>query len=140
MEREKGIEPSPQAWEARVLPLNYSRSEFSSHRVAPGFGCTPQSVACHPTAALFATSMFVARSRRVRVAGHADRSVSDSRRRSGVPRPARFFAHAGEERRTEENFRGGGPDPRNHGDYGPHGEGRMPGAALRKATRLAYSG
>ena len=26
MEREKGIEPSPQAWEARVLPLNYSRS------------------------------------------------------------------------------------------------------------------
>ena len=25
MEREKGIEPSPIAWEAIVLPLNYSR-------------------------------------------------------------------------------------------------------------------
>src|ERR1700740_3264117 len=45
LEREKGIEPSPQAWEARVLPLNYSRSEFSRHRVAPGFGCAQQAVA-----------------------------------------------------------------------------------------------
>jgi hypothetical protein len=26
LEREKGIEPSPIAWEAIVLPLNYSRS------------------------------------------------------------------------------------------------------------------
>jgi hypothetical protein len=26
LEREKGIEPSFQAWEARVLPLNHSRS------------------------------------------------------------------------------------------------------------------
>jgi len=26
MERVKGIEPSPQAWEAHVLPLNYTRS------------------------------------------------------------------------------------------------------------------
>jgi hypothetical protein len=26
LEREKGIEPSSQAWEARVLPLNHSRS------------------------------------------------------------------------------------------------------------------
>ncbi len=25
LERVKGIEPSPQAWEARVLPLNYTR-------------------------------------------------------------------------------------------------------------------
>ena len=25
LEREKGIEPSPLAWEASVLPLNYSR-------------------------------------------------------------------------------------------------------------------
>jgi hypothetical protein len=48
MEREKGIEPSPQAWEARVLPLNYSRSEFSRHRVALGFGCAQQ----HVTAAI----------------------------------------------------------------------------------------
>ena len=24
--RVKGIEPSPQAWEARILPLNYTRS------------------------------------------------------------------------------------------------------------------
>jgi hypothetical protein len=44
MEREKGIEPSPQAWEARVLPLNYSRSAFSRHRVALGFGCAQQPV------------------------------------------------------------------------------------------------
>jgi hypothetical protein len=27
LEREKGIEPSPIAWEAIVLPLNYSRSD-----------------------------------------------------------------------------------------------------------------
>jgi hypothetical protein len=26
LEREKGIEPSPLAWEASVLPLNYSRA------------------------------------------------------------------------------------------------------------------
>jgi hypothetical protein len=26
LERVKGIEPSPQAWEAGVLPLNYTRS------------------------------------------------------------------------------------------------------------------
>ncbi len=26
--RVKGIEPSPQAWEARILPLNYTRSEL----------------------------------------------------------------------------------------------------------------
>ncbi len=25
MERVKGIEPSPQAWEARILPLNHTR-------------------------------------------------------------------------------------------------------------------
>jgi hypothetical protein len=29
LEREKGIEPSPIAWEAIVLPLNYSRSRRS---------------------------------------------------------------------------------------------------------------
>ena len=27
MERVKGIEPSPQAWEAHVLPLNHTRFE-----------------------------------------------------------------------------------------------------------------
>jgi hypothetical protein len=26
LERVKGIEPSPQAWEARILPLNHTRS------------------------------------------------------------------------------------------------------------------
>jgi hypothetical protein len=31
MEREKGIEPSPLAWEASVLPLNYSRF-LTSHK------------------------------------------------------------------------------------------------------------
>ena len=37
LERVKGIEPSPQAWEARVLPLNYTRfatcSEASEGRI-----------------------------------------------------------------------------------------------------------
>ena len=28
MERMKGIEPSYQAWEARILPLNYTRMNF----------------------------------------------------------------------------------------------------------------
>ena len=27
-ERPKGVEPSPQAWEARILPLNYGRCCF----------------------------------------------------------------------------------------------------------------
>ena len=31
MERVKGIEPSSQAWEARVLPLNYTRVEHESY-------------------------------------------------------------------------------------------------------------
>ena len=29
MERVKGIEPSTRAWEARVLPLNYTRKTYS---------------------------------------------------------------------------------------------------------------
>ena len=36
MEREKGIEPSPIAWEAIVLPLNYSRPVETNWRIAPG--------------------------------------------------------------------------------------------------------
>ena len=28
LERMKGIEPSYQAWEARILPLNYTRMNF----------------------------------------------------------------------------------------------------------------
>jgi Phage integrase family len=32
MERAKGIEPSPRAWEARVLPLNYARKRGDSSR------------------------------------------------------------------------------------------------------------
>lgn len=39
MEREKGIEPSPIAWEAIVLPLNYSRSFSPS-------ACSGHSVLC----------------------------------------------------------------------------------------------
>jgi hypothetical protein len=39
LEREKGIEPSPQAWEARVLPLNYSRSGWNNVRVALDLRC-----------------------------------------------------------------------------------------------------
>ena len=35
MEREKGIEPSPIAWEAIVLPLNYSRPSRTIWRIAP---------------------------------------------------------------------------------------------------------
>ena len=34
MEREKGIEPSPLAWEASVLPLNYSRRDATKGRIA----------------------------------------------------------------------------------------------------------
>ncbi len=30
MERVKGIEPSSQAWEARILPLNHTRLRFAS--------------------------------------------------------------------------------------------------------------
>ena len=29
MERVKGIEPSSQAWEARILPLNHTRFQFA---------------------------------------------------------------------------------------------------------------
>jgi hypothetical protein len=32
MERVKGIEPSPQAWEAHVLPLNHTRMRVSCNR------------------------------------------------------------------------------------------------------------
>ncbi len=34
MERVKGIEPSSQAWEARILPLNHTRfaSDFVTNR------------------------------------------------------------------------------------------------------------
>lgn len=29
MERAKGIEPSSQAWEARILPMNYARMMYN---------------------------------------------------------------------------------------------------------------
>jgi hypothetical protein len=32
MERVKGIEPSCSAWEADVLPLNYTRAQSAPHR------------------------------------------------------------------------------------------------------------
>ena len=34
MERVKGIEPSSQAWEARILPLNHTRLRCASARQA----------------------------------------------------------------------------------------------------------
>ena len=34
VERVKGIEPSSQAWEARILPLNHTRLRFASARQA----------------------------------------------------------------------------------------------------------
>jgi hypothetical protein len=33
MERVKGIEPSPQAWEAGVLPLNYTRMLWKARSI-----------------------------------------------------------------------------------------------------------
>jgi hypothetical protein len=47
MERVKGIEPSYQAWEARVLPLNYTRSRRrwmyqSFRRMATGLHAKPR--------------------------------------------------------------------------------------------------
>ena len=37
LERVMGIEPTSSAWEAEVLPLNYTR--FSGGYVSPGLGC-----------------------------------------------------------------------------------------------------
>ena len=39
LERVKGIEPSPQAWEARVLPLNYTRYALERVLLAGRLGC-----------------------------------------------------------------------------------------------------
>ena len=40
MERVEGIEPSYQAWEARVLPLNYTRLEWDGRDTTSGaWGC-----------------------------------------------------------------------------------------------------
>ncbi len=40
MERVKGIEPSYEAWEAAVLPLNYSRTAHAVYGIALGLtGC-----------------------------------------------------------------------------------------------------
>lgn len=33
MERAKGIEPSSQAWEARILPMNYARTIYSYYHI-----------------------------------------------------------------------------------------------------------
>jgi hypothetical protein len=46
MERVKGIEPSYEAWEAAVLPLNYTRStgavyQGMAHRCTPTPGTKP---------------------------------------------------------------------------------------------------
>ena len=35
LERVKGIEPSPKAWEAFVLPLNYTRERLRPRELAP---------------------------------------------------------------------------------------------------------
>ena len=42
MERVKGIEPSYEAWEAAVLPLNYTRKETSKPRQRPTSGRSEQ--------------------------------------------------------------------------------------------------
>ncbi len=33
MERAKGIEPSSQAWEARILPMNYARMMYILYHI-----------------------------------------------------------------------------------------------------------
>ncbi len=33
MERAKGIEPSSQAWEARILPMNYARTIYLYYHI-----------------------------------------------------------------------------------------------------------
>ena len=43
MERVKGIEPSYAAWEAAVLPLNYTRAPHAAERIIRQSGLTPQS-------------------------------------------------------------------------------------------------
>ena len=37
-----GIEPTPEAWEAAILPLNYTRFGSQSKRIIRDQGC------CHP--------------------------------------------------------------------------------------------
>jgi hypothetical protein len=44
MERVKGIEPSSQAWEARILPLNHTR--FSCSILAAGSSLTSLNSFC----------------------------------------------------------------------------------------------
>lgn len=34
MERAKGIEPSSQAWEARILPMNYARKMYILYHIS----------------------------------------------------------------------------------------------------------
>ncbi len=43
LERVKGIEPSYAAWEAAVLPLNYTRAGRAAGRDHTGAGLTTQS-------------------------------------------------------------------------------------------------
>ena len=40
LERVMGIEPTPEAWEAAVLPLNYTRSGAQSKRIIRDHGQT----------------------------------------------------------------------------------------------------
>jgi hypothetical protein len=37
MERAMGIEPTSEAWEASILPLNYARSGTNRHQDSTGF-------------------------------------------------------------------------------------------------------
>ena len=52
MERVKGIEPSSQAWEARILPLNHTRFRWANlyqkrcHRAVPDLQIQLASAAC----------------------------------------------------------------------------------------------
>ena len=57
MERVKGIEPSFQAWEAHVLPLNHTRV-CGDRRLTPAVGCEP--VYCYQTGRRLATCLHTA--------------------------------------------------------------------------------
>ncbi len=56
-----GIEPTPEAWEAAVLPLNYARvSTYSNQLSAQPFGRPPRGCICLGGPALEYTALCVA--------------------------------------------------------------------------------
>ena len=56
VERVKGIEPSSQAWEARILPLNHTRLRCASARLARAKQCI--SIKCAPVWQLVCARLF----------------------------------------------------------------------------------